>query len=188
MGQCKRVDGPESRCWKDGCLSGALPRRQALVTIENNEIMIAGVSLKSAKRILVVLSLSCVRLLQPHRLQHDSLPCPSLSPWVSSCPLSQWCLPAIYRRLWQDLTQSVICLLNAFPFVFWRKNKLSLGFCSKMFSLRGINVETILRATARNFLYVLPDCRCSGDVVWYSRVFSFILWKNEPKLFLFSIK
>ena len=55
-----------------------LPRRQALVTIENNEIMIAGVSLK--KKVLrgycvvVVLSLSRVRLLQPYRLQHAGLP------------------------------------------------------------------------------------------------------------------
>ena len=31
--------------------------------------------------------------LQPHELQHTSLPCPSQSPWVcsNSCPLSQWC-------------------------------------------------------------------------------------------------
>ena len=61
-----------------------LPRRQALVTIENNEIMIAGVSLKKKKVLrgycVVVLSLSRVRLLQPHRLQHARLPCPSLPP------------------------------------------------------------------------------------------------------------
>ena len=31
--------------------------------------------------------------LQPHRVQHTRLPCPSLSPRVfsNSCPLSQWC-------------------------------------------------------------------------------------------------
>ena len=35
--------------------------------------------------------------LQPHGLQHTSLPCPSLSPGVcsDSCPLSQWCHPSI---------------------------------------------------------------------------------------------
>ena len=35
--------------------------------------------------------------LQPHRLQHTRLPCPSLFPGVcsNSCPLSQWCHPAI---------------------------------------------------------------------------------------------
>ena len=35
--------------------------------------------------------------LQPHELQHIRLPCPSLSPWACrrSCPLSQWCHPAI---------------------------------------------------------------------------------------------
>ena len=35
--------------------------------------------------------------LQPHRLQHTRLPCPSLSPGLSSnsCPLHQWCHPTI---------------------------------------------------------------------------------------------
>ena len=35
--------------------------------------------------------------LQPHELQRARLLCPSLSPWVCpySCPLSQWCHPAI---------------------------------------------------------------------------------------------
>ena len=35
--------------------------------------------------------------LQPHRLQHTKLPCPSPSPGVcsNSCPLSQWCHPTI---------------------------------------------------------------------------------------------
>ena len=35
--------------------------------------------------------------LQPHEVQHSRLPCPSLSPGPcsSSCPLSQWCHPAI---------------------------------------------------------------------------------------------
>ena len=35
--------------------------------------------------------------LQPHRLQHTRLPCPSPTPRVysNSCPLSQWCHPTI---------------------------------------------------------------------------------------------
>ena len=35
--------------------------------------------------------------LWPHGLQHDRLPCPSLSPGVcsNSCPLSWWCHPSI---------------------------------------------------------------------------------------------
>ena len=35
--------------------------------------------------------------LQPHGLQHTSLPCPSVSPGVcsNSCPLNQWCYPHI---------------------------------------------------------------------------------------------
>ena len=35
--------------------------------------------------------------LRPHGLRHNSLPCPSPSPWVcsNSCPLSWWCYPTI---------------------------------------------------------------------------------------------
>ena len=35
--------------------------------------------------------------LQPHGLQHSSLPCPSPTPGVysNSCPLNQWCHPTI---------------------------------------------------------------------------------------------
>ena len=33
--------------------------------------------------------------LQPHGLHHASLPCPSLSPRVYSCPLIRWCYPTI---------------------------------------------------------------------------------------------
>ena len=42
--------------------------------------------------LLVVQSLSCVRLFATHGLQHDRLPCPSLSPGVcsNSCPLIWW--------------------------------------------------------------------------------------------------
>ena len=40
---------------------------------------------------------SHIWLISTHRLQHVRLPCPSLSPRVcsNSCPLSQWCHPAI---------------------------------------------------------------------------------------------
>ena len=39
----------------------------------------------------------CLTLCDPHRLQHARVPCPSLSPGIcsNSCPLSQWCYPAI---------------------------------------------------------------------------------------------
>ena len=39
--------------------------------------------------------------LWPHGLQHTRLPCPSLSPSVctNSCPLSQWCHPAVSSSL-----------------------------------------------------------------------------------------
>ena len=37
--------------------------------------------------------------LQPHELQHTRLLCPSPSPRVCSCPLSQWCHPTISSSL-----------------------------------------------------------------------------------------
>ena len=50
--------------------------------------------------------------LQPHRLQHSKLPCPSPSPGAcsNSCPLSQWCYPTILS--------SIVCFsscLQSFP-------------------------------------------------------------------------
>ena len=49
-------------------------------------------------KLLLLFSCSAVSdSLQPHGLQHTSLPCPSLSPGAGSnfCPLSQWCHPTI---------------------------------------------------------------------------------------------
>ena len=47
--------------------------------------------------VVVVQSLTHVRLFATHGLQHARLPCPSLSPGVcsNSCPLSRWCHPTI---------------------------------------------------------------------------------------------
>ena len=61
--------------------------------------------------VVVVQSLSCVWLLQPHGLQHTRLPCHSLSPRVcpNSCPLSGLCHPTI---------SSLCCLLLLLPSVF----------------------------------------------------------------------
>ena len=47
---------------------------------------------------IVIQLLSCVQCsLQPHELQNTRFPCPSLSSRVcsNSCPLSQWCHPAL---------------------------------------------------------------------------------------------
>ena len=48
-------------------------------------------------KVKVLVTKSWCLTLQSHGLQHARLPCPSLSPWVwsNSCPLSQWCHPAI---------------------------------------------------------------------------------------------
>ena len=60
---------------------------------------------------LLLLLLFCCSVvsdsLQPHRLQHTRLPCPSLFPGVcsNSCPLSRWCRPAISSSVFLDLLQ-----------------------------------------------------------------------------------
>ena len=53
--------------------------------------------LKNTLFIYSVQSLSRVRSLRPHELQHAMSPCPSPTPGVhsDSCPLSQWCHPAM---------------------------------------------------------------------------------------------
>ena len=50
----------------------------------------------SYQHVLVQL-INSVRFFAPHELKHAWLPCPSLSPRAcsNSCPLSQWCHPAI---------------------------------------------------------------------------------------------
>ena len=61
----------------------------------------SGSSLSSSStgtsHVVVVQSPSCVRLFATHRLQHARPLCPSPSPQIgpSSCPLHQWCHPAI---------------------------------------------------------------------------------------------
>ena len=47
--------------------------------------------------VAVVQFLSHVHIFVPQWLQHATLPCPSLSPWVcsNSCALNQWCHPTI---------------------------------------------------------------------------------------------
>ena len=56
--------------------------------------------------------------LQPHELQHASLPCPSTSPRAcsNSCPLSQWCHPTISSSvaLFSSCTQFFLAL-GSFP-------------------------------------------------------------------------
>ena len=59
--------------------------------------------------------------LQPHGLQHTSLPCPSLSPGVcsNSCPLIRWCHPAISSSVIEYLILSVYHYLSILALGFW---------------------------------------------------------------------
>ena len=60
--------------------------------------------------------------LQPHEVQHISLLCTALSPWVcsNSCPLSQWChlipchplllLPSVFPSIRDFSSESALCI------------------------------------------------------------------------------
>ena len=52
---------------------------------------------ESKKEFSSVQLLSCARLFRAHGLKHTRLPCPSPTPiaYSNSCPLGQWCHPAI---------------------------------------------------------------------------------------------
>ena len=54
--------------------------------------------------------------LQPHRLQHTRLPCPSPTPRIysNSCPLSQWCHPTISSSHPLLLPPSVFPIIRVF--------------------------------------------------------------------------
>ena len=73
--------------------------------------------------VAVVQSLSRVWLLRPRGLQHARLPCPSLSPGAcsNSCPLSQWCHPAILSAV--ASFSSCLCF---FPSIRIFSNELAL--------------------------------------------------------------
>ena len=60
--------------------------------------------------------------LQPHRLQHARLPCPSLFPRVcsNSCPVSQWC------HLTISSCHPLLLLPSIFPSIKDFSNKLAL--------------------------------------------------------------
>ena len=61
----------------------------------------------------------------PRELWHTRLPCPSLSPGVcsNSCPLSQWCHPAIYS------CGPLLLLLSIFPRIWVKMLKKERKVC-----------------------------------------------------------
>ena len=64
-----------------------------------------------------VTALSCVRLLQPHELQHARPPCPSPTPRVhpNSCPSSRWCHPTISSSVVHSPPAFNLSVSGSFP-------------------------------------------------------------------------
>ena len=94
--------------------------------------------------------------LQPHRLQHTMLPCPSASPGVysNSCPLSQWCHPTI---------SSSVVPFSSCPQSFPASGPFQM---SQLFASGGQNIGASASAS------VLPmntqDCSPLGWTSWIS--------------------
>ena len=71
------------------------------LSYEEKEVQLNSFVLRGEQFVVLVVCPICYCYLsyslQPHGLQHASLPCPPLSPWVcsDSCPLNQWCHPTI---------------------------------------------------------------------------------------------
>ena len=73
--------------------------------------------------IIALLLFSCSVVsnsLWPHLFQQASLPCPSLSPGVCSCPLSQWCHPTISSPV-APLYALVVCGLFFHKIFMWSR-------------------------------------------------------------------
>ena len=78
-------------CWLHRSISRELSSKKYLVFLSVN-------MLSMTLHLLLLLCCSVMSdSLQPHRLQHTRLPCPSPFPraYSNSCPLSQWCHPTI---------------------------------------------------------------------------------------------
>ena len=118
--------------------------------------------------------------LQTHGLQHASLPCPSLSPWVcpSSCPLSQWCHPTI--------------LLSVLPFFSCLQSFPASGSfpMSWLFASGGQNTRASASVLPMNIQGWFPLALTSLLVkVSYCQgfvLFGFFLSQNSWNLFPFS--
>ena len=84
--------------------------------------------------LLLVSLLSHVRLLRPHGLQDDRLPCPSLSPGVcsNSCPLSRWCHPNI---------SSSVAPFSSYPWTARRSNQSVLKEINPEYLLEGLMLK-----------------------------------------------
>ena len=106
--ESQRIDAFELRCWRRLLRVPWIARRsnQPILKEINPEYSLEGLMLKLKLQYFGHLTWRSGPLEKqlkanishgPHGLQHTSLPCPSLSPWVcsNSSPLNQWCHPTI---------------------------------------------------------------------------------------------
>ena len=105
--------------------------------------------------------------LRPHGLQNAKLPCPSLSPGIcsNSCPLSQWCHPAISFSVapFSSCFQSLL-LSGSFPkSQFFASSGQRVG-ASASASVLPVNIQGLFPLGLTGLISLLPR--------WLSTVFS----------------
>ena len=119
----------------------------------------------------------------PHGLQHARLPCPSLSPRVSSnsCPLSQWCyltnlilclllllLPSVFPSIRVFFSESVLCIR-------WPKNwsfSFSISPSSEYSGLISFRTDWLdLLAVQGTLKSLLQHHSSKASILWHSAFF-----------------
>ena len=112
--------------------------------------------------------------LWPHGLQHARLPCPSPSPTVcsSSCPLSQWCHPAISRSVIPFSCHQPFPASGSFPVSqFFTSHGQSIG-ASASASVLAMNIQDSFPLELTGLISLLSKR--------LSRVFSrTVVWKHQ---------
>ena len=118
--------------------------------------------------------------LQPHWLQHSRPPCPSPSPEVcpSSCPLHQWCHPAIScsDALFSICPQSFLAsrtlvlshvVSNIFSFILWQLRAVFL-------------IQNVLTSLAQKLFWIFV-------FLFWKRFSAYKLWRNKKCSFSYFL-
>ena len=130
--------------------------------------------------------------LQPHRLQHARLPCPSLSPGIysNSFPLSRWCLQTPHPLLPLLPLQSIFLIIRVFSnevalHIRWPKHwsfSLSISPSMNIQSWFPLGLTGLISLQSKELSKVF-----SNTTIWKHKFFSTqpFIWLNiHPRIWL----
>ena len=117
--------------------------------------------------------------LQPERLQHIRLPCPSPSPWVcsNSCPLSRWCHPTICPLLFllPSIFPSIRVFSNeSFLRIRWPKYwsfSFNISSSNEYSGLMSFSIDWFDLAVQGTLKSLLQHHNSKASVLWCSAFF-----------------